>query len=131
MRHRQIGDVPARGDRGRRGPHGSHQLVRRGVLHDVGHRAAGLVRDHAANVGTLREHRGGPHQYHARRQHRCAEREGVDREDQASPQTIDQWAAGERKGRADERGPKGDLAEGDQTVWLLPYWMGRYHRLIE
>jgi len=24
-----------------------------------------------------------------------------------------------------------DLAEGDQTVWLLPYWMGRYHRLIE
>ena len=25
----------------------------------------------------------------------------------------------------------GDMSEGDQTVWLLPYWMGRYHRLIE
>jgi hypothetical protein len=24
-----------------------------------------------------------------------------------------------------------DLGEGDQTVWLLPYWMGRFHRLIE
>jgi len=24
-----------------------------------------------------------------------------------------------------------DLAEADQTVWLLPYWMGRHHRLIE
>lgn len=24
-----------------------------------------------------------------------------------------------------------DLTEADQTVWLLPYWMGRYHRLIE
>ena len=24
-----------------------------------------------------------------------------------------------------------DLTEGDQTVWLLPYWMGRYHRLID
>lgn len=24
-----------------------------------------------------------------------------------------------------------DLGEGDQTTWLLPYWMGRYHRLIE
>ena len=24
-----------------------------------------------------------------------------------------------------------DLTEADPTVWLLPYWMGRYHRLIE
>jgi hypothetical protein len=24
-----------------------------------------------------------------------------------------------------------DLVEGDPTVWLLPYWMGRYHQLIE
>lgn len=24
-----------------------------------------------------------------------------------------------------------DLGEGDQTIWLLPYWMGRFHRLIE
>ncbi len=24
-----------------------------------------------------------------------------------------------------------DLTEGDQTIWLLPYWMGRYHRLID
>ena len=24
-----------------------------------------------------------------------------------------------------------DLGEGDPTVWLLPYWMGRHHRLIE
>jgi hypothetical protein len=24
-----------------------------------------------------------------------------------------------------------DMSEADQTVWLLPYWMGRYHRLIE
>jgi hypothetical protein len=24
-----------------------------------------------------------------------------------------------------------DLGEADQTDWLLPYWMGRYHRLIE
>ena len=24
-----------------------------------------------------------------------------------------------------------DLGEADQTVWLLPYWMGRHHRLIE
>src|SRR2546422_9541055 len=24
-----------------------------------------------------------------------------------------------------------DLGKGDQTVWLLPYWMGRFHRLIE
>jgi hypothetical protein len=24
-----------------------------------------------------------------------------------------------------------DMGEGDPTVWLLPYWMGRYHRLIE
>jgi hypothetical protein len=24
-----------------------------------------------------------------------------------------------------------DLGEGDQTIWLLPYWMGRYHGLIE
>jgi len=24
-----------------------------------------------------------------------------------------------------------DLAEADQTVWLLPYWMGRHHRIIE
>ncbi|MEW6158896.1 MAG: hypothetical protein AB1813_15840 [Verrucomicrobiota bacterium] len=24
-----------------------------------------------------------------------------------------------------------DLAEGDQTIWLLPYWLGRYHRLID
>jgi hypothetical protein len=25
----------------------------------------------------------------------------------------------------------GDMSEGDQTVWLFPYWMGKYHRLIE
>lgn len=24
-----------------------------------------------------------------------------------------------------------DLSEGDQTIWLLPYWMGRFHRLID
>jgi hypothetical protein len=24
-----------------------------------------------------------------------------------------------------------DLGEGDPTIWLLPYWLGRYHRLIE
>jgi len=24
-----------------------------------------------------------------------------------------------------------DLGEGDQTVWLLPYWMGRFHKLID
>jgi len=24
-----------------------------------------------------------------------------------------------------------DLGEADQTVWLLPYWMARYHRLID
>jgi hypothetical protein len=24
-----------------------------------------------------------------------------------------------------------DIGEADQTVWLLPYWMGRYHGLIE
>jgi len=24
-----------------------------------------------------------------------------------------------------------DLTEADPTVWLLPYWMGRYHRLIQ
>jgi hypothetical protein len=24
-----------------------------------------------------------------------------------------------------------DLAEGDPTIWLLPYWMGRFHGLIE
>ena len=24
-----------------------------------------------------------------------------------------------------------DLTEGDPTIWLLPYWMGRHHRLIE
>ncbi|MSU59343.1 MAG: hypothetical protein EXS35_14430 [Pedosphaera sp.] len=24
-----------------------------------------------------------------------------------------------------------DLTEADQTVWLLPYWMGRHHRLID
>jgi len=24
-----------------------------------------------------------------------------------------------------------DMAEVDQAVWLLPYWMGRYHKLIE
>ncbi len=24
-----------------------------------------------------------------------------------------------------------DMGEGDQTIWLLPYWMGRYHKLIE
>ena len=24
-----------------------------------------------------------------------------------------------------------DMGEGDPTIWLLPYWMGRYHRLIE
>lgn len=24
-----------------------------------------------------------------------------------------------------------DLAEADQTIWLLPYWMGRHHRIIE
>lgn len=24
-----------------------------------------------------------------------------------------------------------DLGETDPTIWLLPYWMGRYHRLIE
>lgn len=24
-----------------------------------------------------------------------------------------------------------DLGEEDQTLWLLPYWLGRYHRLIE
>lgn len=24
-----------------------------------------------------------------------------------------------------------DRGEADQTVWLLPYWMGRYHRIIE
>jgi hypothetical protein len=25
----------------------------------------------------------------------------------------------------------GDMGEADQTVWLLPYWMGQYHRIIE
>jgi len=24
-----------------------------------------------------------------------------------------------------------DMGEGDPTIWLLPYWMGRYHRLID
>ncbi len=24
-----------------------------------------------------------------------------------------------------------DLREGDPTIWLLPYWLGRHHRLIE
>jgi hypothetical protein len=24
-----------------------------------------------------------------------------------------------------------DLGEGDPTIWLLPYWMGRHHRLID
>jgi hypothetical protein len=24
-----------------------------------------------------------------------------------------------------------DLTEGDPTIWLLPYWMGRHHQLIE
>jgi hypothetical protein len=24
-----------------------------------------------------------------------------------------------------------DLGEADQTVWLLPYWIGRFHRLID
>jgi hypothetical protein len=24
-----------------------------------------------------------------------------------------------------------DLGEGDPTMWLLPYWMGRHHKLIE
>lgn len=24
-----------------------------------------------------------------------------------------------------------DLVEGDPTIWLLPFWMGRYHKLIE
>jgi hypothetical protein len=24
-----------------------------------------------------------------------------------------------------------DQAEADPTIWLLPYWMGRHHRLIE
>jgi len=24
-----------------------------------------------------------------------------------------------------------DLIEADPTIWLLPYWMGRHHRLIE
>jgi hypothetical protein len=24
-----------------------------------------------------------------------------------------------------------DLGEGDPTIWLLPYWMGRHHRIIE
>jgi hypothetical protein len=24
-----------------------------------------------------------------------------------------------------------DMGEGDQTVWLWPYWMGRHHKLIE
>jgi hypothetical protein len=24
-----------------------------------------------------------------------------------------------------------DQTEGDPTTWLLPYWMGRFHRLIE
>ncbi|MCI0332780.1 MAG: hypothetical protein L0228_06115 [Planctomycetes bacterium] len=24
-----------------------------------------------------------------------------------------------------------DLGEGDPTIWLLPYWMGRYHKIIE
>jgi hypothetical protein len=24
-----------------------------------------------------------------------------------------------------------DVSEGDPTVWLLPYWMGRHHRLID
>jgi hypothetical protein len=23
-----------------------------------------------------------------------------------------------------------DMGEADQTIWLLPYWMGRYHKLI-
>jgi hypothetical protein len=25
----------------------------------------------------------------------------------------------------------GDMGEGDRTIWLLPYWMGRHHRLIQ
>jgi hypothetical protein len=25
----------------------------------------------------------------------------------------------------------GDMGEGDQTVWLFPYWMGRYHGFIQ
>jgi hypothetical protein len=25
----------------------------------------------------------------------------------------------------------GDMGEGDPTIWLLPYWMGRHHRLIQ
>jgi len=24
-----------------------------------------------------------------------------------------------------------DMAEADQTIWLLPYWMGRHHKIIE
>jgi hypothetical protein len=24
-----------------------------------------------------------------------------------------------------------DMEEKDQTIWLLPYWLGRYHRIIE
>ena len=24
-----------------------------------------------------------------------------------------------------------DLVENDQTIWLLPYWMGRFHKLID
>jgi len=24
-----------------------------------------------------------------------------------------------------------DMAEGDPTIWLLPYWMGRHHQLID
>jgi hypothetical protein len=24
-----------------------------------------------------------------------------------------------------------DMSEADQTIWLLPYWLGRHHRLIE
>ena len=24
-----------------------------------------------------------------------------------------------------------DMSEGDQTVWLFPYWMGKYHRIID
>jgi hypothetical protein len=24
-----------------------------------------------------------------------------------------------------------DMSESDQTVWLLPYWLGRHHRLIQ
>jgi hypothetical protein len=23
------------------------------------------------------------------------------------------------------------LEEEDQTVWLLPYWLGRYHKIID